>query len=446
MVTRSENANRDHWLSCAKYVSLRVNCGWWLETLAAPLLIAAMLGACAALFIRREIEGIDGWKLLAGAAGLLAIVAGGSFLMARRKFDHLEQSLVRIEASMHLKNALSTARAGIIPWPPPIAPVDAGLRWQWSRVIVPIVGALGLLAAGVFFPLTARDPLKSPAHEAPQAWKKLESDLDYLAKEEAVDEKYIDETRKSLDELKAQEEEQWFGHSSLEATDSLEKSHQVESERVERELGRAEKALSNIEKNGRAASQVERAKMMEEFEQALQALQNGLMKPNSKLLEQMRQLNLENMTPLSAEQIEQLRQNLKKNQEAMTRQGEPGAQNDASSEKLLREGEKDGAGDTDGNGGVNRGPGHDPDVLGKKKEPLEIGQPTALQAKDLSKSMPGDLLELQDGEHDVDLSASKISKGGDLGHTGKGGDRVWRDSLDPAEQRALKRFFESSGN
>ena len=66
----------------------------------------------------------------------------------------------------------------------------------------------------------------------------------------------------------------------------------------------------------------------------------------------------------------------------------------------------------------------------------------ALEAKDLSRAAPGDLLELQDGEHDVDRSDSKPTAGGDTRALGKGGDRVWRDSLDPDEQRVLKRFFE----
>ena len=46
-----------------------------------------------------------------------------------------------------------------------------------------------------------------------------------------------------------------------------------------------------------------------------------------------------------------------------------------------------------------------------------------------------------DGEHDVDKSASKSSAGGEAGSTGVGGDRVWKESLDPSEQRAMKNFF-----
>jgi hypothetical protein len=286
----------------------------------------------------------------------------------------------------------------------------------------------------MFIPITARSLHPPAAPEQPQAWKQLATELDQLTREEVVDEKYLEDTRKKLDELKSQEEEQWFSHSSLEATDSLKKSHRAEAERVERELGRAEKALANLEKNAGASTQAEKNRLMEEFDQALQGLQNGAMKPNPALLEQMKQLDLKDMAKLTPEQIEQLRENLKKHSEAMKTGKDEGA--DWSDELLAGEGEDP------GKGGVDRGPGHSPGVLGEEKDPLETGELTGLEAKDLSRASPGDLLELQDGEHEVDHSPSGISQGGNTDATGKGGDRVWRDALDPAEQRTLKRFFE----
>ena len=93
-----------------------------------------------------------------------------------------------------------------------------------------------------------------------------------------------------------------------------------------------------------------------------------------------------------------------------------------------------------GNGGINRGPGHDPNILRNPKDPLDVGALTALEAKDLSRSMPGDLLELQNGKHSVDQKASNLSSGGQASK-GAGGDRIWRESLNPDEQRALKNYF-----
>lgn len=343
---------------------------------------------------------------------------------------------------MRMRNQLSAASAGVTPWPAPVDRIDAGLSWQWPRLLVPPLGALLLLAAGMWIPISPRTLNPPGAHEQPQAWKQLSTELDQLTKEEVVDEKYLEETRKKLDELKSQEEDQWFSHSSLEATDSLKKSHRAEAGRVERDLGRAEKALANLEKNATASNQAEKNRLMEEFDQALQGLQNGAMKPNSKLLEQMKQLDLKNTSKLSPEQMQQLRENLKKNADAMKNGQGKAEGEDWSDELLAGEGEGNGEGEAPGQGGVTRGPGHDPKLLGAEKDRVETGKLTGLEAKDLSQATPGDLLELQDGEHDVDKSASVSSQGGATDATGKGGDRVWRDSLDPAEQRTLKRFFE----
>ncbi len=450
MISHSGNANRDHWLAKAKQVSRKVNLAWWLETLSAPLLISATLGAVALLLVRREFSQIDPWILGASIGGGIILLALVCWAWAARKFERPEQSLVRMEASMHLQNALSAARAGVVPWPAPTTKVDAGISWHWPRLLVPPLGMLALLAAGLFIPVSAKNSGKSGPPEQPQAWQQLSTELDALTKEEVVDEQQLEETRKKLEELKAQEEEQWFSHSSLEATDSLKKSHRAETDRIEREMGRAEKALQSLEKNAGAMNQAEKNRLMEEFDQALQGLQNGAMKPNPQLLEQMKQLDLKNMANLSPEQMQQLRENLQKNSEAMQKcKGEGGKSGDYSDE-LLDGGEGEGEGENGqdkpgngtGNGGIDRGPGHDPDVLGNEKDQLEIGKLTGLEAKDLSKASPGDLLELQDGEHDVDRSSSKTSAGGNTDATGKGGDRVWRDALDPDEQKTLKKFFE----
>jgi hypothetical protein len=440
MKTAKDNSNRDHWQSRARQVARKVNFAWWLDCLSAPLLISAIIGAAALLVLRREYSEIDPQWLLAGIGAALLMLALGCWARAARNFERPEQSLVRLEARMRMKNSLSAAGAGVAPWPEPRVEVDAGLTWQWPRLLVPPLGALALLAAGLFLPVAAKSGAAAGGPEEPQAWQQLAAELDHLGKEEVVDEKYLEETRKRLEELKAQEEEQWFSHSSLEATDSLKKSHRAESERVERDLGRAEKALGELEKNAGSASQSEKNRLIEEFDQALQGLQNGAMKPNPQLLEQMKQLDLKDMTKLSPEQMQQMRENLKKHAEAM-KNAKGGSEGDDWSDELL-DGEGEGEGEGEGQGGVNRGPGKGSGVLGTEKDAVETGKLTGLQAKDLSQATPGDLLELQDGEHAVDDSASKSSAGGGTEATGKGGDRVWRDALDPAEQRTLKRFFE----
>jgi hypothetical protein len=444
MSAREATSNQDQWRTFSRQVAHKVNLAWWLETLSAPLLVAAVIGAAGLLAVRRQFPDVEAWILVASAGGMVVVLAAACWMRAARRFERAEQSLVRIEAAMQLKNALSAASAGVAPWPPPVERVDAGLTWQWSRLVVPPLGALLLLSAGMLIPIKARGSAGSDTAEQPQAWKKLSAELDRLTKEQVVDEKYLEETRRKLGELEAQEEEQWFSHSSLEATDSLKKSHRAETGRVERELGRAEKALGDLEKNAGASNPAEKARTMDQFDQALQGLRNGAMKPNSALLEQMKQLDLKDLSKMDPEEMRRLRETMKRNAEAM--KDAAGSGEDWSDELLAGdgecEGEDSGEGEGPGQGGANRGPGHDPKLLGREKDRADTGKLTGLEAKDLSRATPGDLLELRDGRHEVDETSSASSRGGAIEATGKGGDRVWRDSLDPAEQRTLKKFFE----
>jgi hypothetical protein len=441
MASQSGNPHRDFWHKRANDVRMRVNLAWWLETLAAPLVVLSVIGAAVLLGVRREIPAVGFPVLIVSTAGGIVLLALVCLALAWRKFERAEQSLVRIEAAMRLRNALSAASEGVAPWPAPVARIDAGLKWQWPRLVVPLLGSLVLLAAGLWVPIAARQTAAVTPPDQPQAWKQLGAELDHLTKEDVVDEKYLEETRKKLEELKAQEEDQWFSHSSLEATDSLKKAHRDEAKRVEQELGKADKALGALEKNTGAGGEAAKNRLMEEFDQALRGLQNGAMKPNPELLEQMRKMDLKNLSNLPPEQLQQLKEALEKHGKCL---GECNGDCEGENwdDELLADGDEGKEGEGPGKGGVNRGPGHAPGILGKEKDKLDTGKMEGLAATDLSRAAPGDLLELQDGEHDIDRSATKLSSGGNTDATGKGGDRVWKESLDPDEQRVLKRFFE----
>jgi hypothetical protein len=440
------NSHRNEWQLRARRVSRRVNLGWWLEVLAAPLLLAAIVGAIGLIILRQSFPEFSTAALAGLTAGALVILAGVAWLRASRRFETPDQALVRMEATMHLRNRLSAAMAGVAPWPEPGSRADAGLRWHWPRLLVPPLGALTLLCGGLFLPVSAKSAATATPPVEPQAWKQLESQLDHLTKEQVADEEYLEEMREKLNALRAQKEEQWFSHSSLEASDTLRKSHRSEIDRMERELARAEKSLEKLESRQGALGQQERDGLLNEFDQALQGLQNGAMKPNPELLEQMKQFDPKDLGHVGKDQLQQLRENLKKHRDAMKDcQGGNGAEEDWSDELLASDGgdeENQDPREGPGKGGVQRGPGHAPGVLGKEREKVATGELTGLEAHDLARSLPGDLLQLQDGEHDVDFSKSNLSRGGEIQSTGAGGERVWRESLDPDEQRTLKRFFE----
>ncbi|WP_193213204.1 hypothetical protein [Luteolibacter marinus] len=435
---------RDAWQRHAKTVARKINTAWWIETLSVPLVVLGLLGACALLLVRREMPDAPLWILAAATAGTVAVLAAIAWLIARRRFEKPALSMVRIEASMRLRNALSAASAGVAPWPELPKQVDAGVDWHWQRVIVPPVAALGFLAAGMLIPVSARDTGPADHPDQPMAWENLEADLERLDQEEMIDETYIEEMRKKLEELRSQEEEDWFSHSSLEATDTLKKEHANQVEKLDRELTRADRALGNLEKNAGGMSAAEKDRLLNQFDQALQGLRNGALKPNPQLLDQLGQLDPNNLG-LNPEQLQQLRENMKKaGQACKDCQGGGEGQGDEWLDELLggdgQDGEKQGEGP--GKGGVDRGPGHAPGVLGKEGDKIDTGDLTGIESKDLSRALPGDLLQLQDGEHDVDKTPIGARAGGAAGSTGDGGDRVWKDALDPDEQKALKKFFE----
>ena len=94
-----------------------------------------------------------------------------------------------------------------------------------------------------------------------------------------------------------------------------------------------------------------------------------------------------------------------------------------------------------GKGGIGRGPGSAPGLLGQVSPEVNSGTLEGLESGDLSKSLPGDLLELEDSRHNVDKTQVGLRAGGNVDNESEGGSRVWRESLLPSEKSALKDFF-----
>lgn len=454
----NNGTNRRYWREQSSALSRRINFGWFLQTLSAPLLIVSALGAVTTLILRREFSEIPLAVIGISLAACLVITGIVSLVLAARRFEKPEQTLVRIEAGAGMNAALSAANAGVSPWPEPPPNLQESLKWHLPKTLAPPLAAVALLAVGLLVPISARQAAPPAPSSQPQAWSQIDSQLELLAEDAMVDEEYIEEMEKRLEQLRAQEEEEWFSHASLEATDSLEESHNSNMEKLGRELSEAGNALEALAENADKLNAQQKQKLTEQFEQALQGLQNGAMKPNPELLDQLSKLDPNDLGKLTPEQMQQLKEGMEKLKESLEKcescQGGQGQGEGDWEDQLLGDGEgegegqgngqgegEDGNGEGPGSGGVKRGPGHDPNVLGRGKDPLGVGDLTGLNAEDLSRAIPGDLLQLQDGKHTVDESASKTSAGGSAAQ-GKGGDRVWRDSLAPDEQRALKKYFE----
>lgn len=449
-----ESEDKRYWMQQAAKLSRRINLAWFLDGFAGPLLIAAVVGSVLVLGVRREFPELHP-AILGGSLAAVFLILGLIILKrAWKRFESPSQAMVRIEATQQMNSALSAASAGVLPWPERPKNLSESLNWHLPKTLTPPAASLILLAIGLLIPIKAKSFDNSQTSREPQAWSQLDSQLEKLTEDAMVDEKYLEDMKERLDQLRAQEEEQWFSHASLEATDSLKESHNSSLEDLQQDLSEAANAMQELTDAAKNLNSDQKQKLAEQFEDAMQGLQNGAMKPNEQLMEQLSQLDPKDLGNLNPEQLEQLKQNMEKLKESLDKAGEGQGegQGDDWADQLLGDGEGDGEGngegegegepgDGSGKGGIQRGPGHDPNVLRNPKDALDVGDLTALEAQDLSRALPGDLLQLQDGKHSVDQKATGLSSGGQA-TKGAGGDRVWRESLNPDEQRALKNFFE----
>ena len=437
-------SEEQQWRVIAQRTSRKINLGWWLQVLSTPLLITGLIIACGILIMRRELETLPSLYISLGTIAVLSLTGFISWLFAKPKFESSKESLVRLEASMSLRNALTAADHEVAPWPDVPAHIDDGTRWHWKRILPPILGSVLIIASGFFIPIHAKTDLQN-APQQPSAWNELETNLNQLGDQDIVQEEYIDEMREKLEKLREQSPDEWFSHSSLEATDTLKQNHQNEQESLRNKLQRAESNLSELQHGGSKMNKAQRERLLEGFDQALQQMQQGNMKPNEELLKQLQELDPQALGELTPEQMDQLRKNMREHAEKLKQQGEgqEGDQDCDGDGENEGEGGEEGEGNQQpGNGGINRGPGTAPDLLGDLTESNGKGKFERLESNNLQHALPGDLLTTQDGEHDVDKSPQGLTAGGTSSSKGQGGGRVWRESLLPEEKKALKKFFE----
>ena len=122
----------------------------------------------------------------------------------------------------------------------------------------------------------------------------------------------------------------------------------------------------------------------------------------------------EQLQQLTPEQLNQLRENMRKHAQGLNGPQQPG-EGEGEGDGENGDGEddnEDGEGEGPGQGGIDRGPGHAPNPLGRTKEDTGAGKHEGLKSDDQSRSLPGDLLETSDAKHDVDETQRGPSEGG----------------------------------
>ncbi|MCB1230505.1 MAG: hypothetical protein KDN19_09580 [Verrucomicrobiae bacterium] len=294
------------WRSLARRVVRKINAGWWLERFS-PLLIVTGIGLAAAILILRSraLPIANNLALGMAAIGALLAVALVAWWMARRNFLDEKAGLVRLEERLHLKNALTTADRGIGKWPDSPADdaaLDDGLVWNWPRVLAPIGIAAMAVVAAIFIPISTVSAPKPPPSE-PLAWAQMEEWMELLEEENLIEEEGLREVEEKIEQLRRQPEQDWFSHSSLEATDTLKQSLQQQIQKAGAEMATAERDLNALQNYGSQLSEETRDQLMEEYDQAIQDLALSGLPLNPDLLDSLKQLDLSQLSEAEMNEV-----------------------------------------------------------------------------------------------------------------------------------------------
>ena len=333
----AEQPAQSRWLAIAQATARRFNWAWFLEKLSLPLLIAGLIGAGMVMLARREWVAFPWLPSLAVAGGILALVTLIAWLIARRHFTSTEKALVRIESAMAMNNSLTAAQNGVAPWPQVAAETSDGTQWNWSRLLIPPLATLLLLFAAFLLPISARNDPNAAPPEEPSNRQALQASIDELRKDDVIDEDYLDEIEEKVEELREQPKEEWFDHSALEATDSLKEAHEQQLKELERDIRKAERSLNALQNHSENMNPETRERLLDEFDQSLEKMNNGAMKPNKELLKQLSGMDPNQLGNLSKEQMDQLRENMRKQAQQMQQAGGEGEQGEGQGDEWLDE-------------------------------------------------------------------------------------------------------------
>lgn len=444
MSQHMDQSPQQHWCRAAKKFAHRFNRAWWLDAFALPLLVAATALAAGLIFYRQSHAAPPSLAF----SGLIAffVIGVAVFLAWRHAKVHFiseNEALVRLEIRHGLHNALSAARAGHGAWPP-IPATPERPRWNWPRLVVPPIATVTLLVAAFYLPLShAETPV--PMGE-PAAVTTLAKNIEKLRAQETIAPEDLDRLEKQVEQLRQNNAKDWFSHASLEASDSLKQAQQNQLRELSRELAKSEKSLKSLQNDAAKLSPEQRAQQEKNFQEALEKMEQGGLKPNKELLDQLKNLDPKDIENLPPEQLEKLRQELKKRgQEAKDAAGEHEENDDWANEPAEKgeEGEGEGEGEQPefGDGEGKDGGEHAPEFLGPLGSETESGDLQKIDPEDRRDLSPGDLLKTESREHEKNLDSQSLQSGGSTNQSGQGGSRLWQESLLPQEQKALKGYF-----
>ncbi|NOY00313.1 MAG: YwqI/YxiC family protein [Verrucomicrobia bacterium] len=435
------------WSHIARRTQTKINVAWWLDRFTPMLVGLSIIMSGTILYLRSNTESLSTTVLLSTFTAALLLLGVAAWFASRRRFVHKRDTLARLDDQLHLNNALTTADHGIGDWPeaPSTETINSGLNWHWPRILTPFIVSTLVILAAFLIPVTIIQGTSLPPASQPLSWEQMENWLETLEETDLVEEQALDDVREKIEQLRAQPKEDWFSHSSMEASDSLRDALSKQIEQLGADLNDTERDLNAFQNFSSQMTESTKNQLLQEYQQAMKNLGLGQLPLDSKLMTALKNIDpskLKDMSQLSKEQMDQLRKQLKKGAQACKKAGYGKGQGKGLGESdmisyLMK---KNGQGP--GRGGITRGPGEAPITLG---DPNNLGTNNleSVHNPDFSRAAPGDLIGLGQTEHEVDKNKLAPQQAGAVKSTGQGGDTIWKESLLPAEKELLKRYFKT---
>ena len=423
------DSNECFWRKRAATTRLKAGVGHWLAQFLPLWLGSSVAFAAAMLILRRgKCDTLWAWAIYFGAMGLGAV---GGFLVSRKCFFSTGQALAQLDAELHLYNRLTSAMAGIGPWPDPVAKVEDGFHWQWRKILPLPAASILLVLAAAKMPLPAS--VGEPAHPVnlPVSLAQVESWINTLQSDGVTQPEALEELKRRMEDLQKQGE--WYQHSSLEAADSLRQATEGAIKELENHLENASHSLNELAALGNEGA--ESQDLNSQLQNAIKGMEGGKLPFNKELLQQLKNVDVKNLKQLSSKQLQELKQSL--DQKLGTCQQCTGAQKKEGIAQLPA-----GTATAPGSGGTGGGGPPAPLTAKDSSTDLRTTKTEAVSNGDLSRATPGDLMGVGKGSHETDKNAyAGPVRSGAAALPGVGGETVWKDSPTPEESEILQRYF-----
>lgn len=425
------------WQAAVIRLAREINLGWWLAVWLPWAVAVGLVGTFAMLYLRLR-GGHPGlvWTGIVLTLGIAAVLA---WWRCRDRFETAASARVRLEEALGLKARLTAANAGVGTWPdrPADGTIAWPVRWRWQRPAAWATVVAALLVTAARVPVADARSSRKHAIERPTDARTIDSWLDELVREQAVDEQSVERVRERIAELMQRPDEKWYEHASLEAAGTLKEQTAADLRELAANLAKAEQAAAKLREMTDAVPQKLREALAKDLKLAALALEMGDFKPPADLAEMLRGIQGRDLGRLTPAECRGLCKKLEENRESLRKALAESPEFAWESFGVLGDPQVP----LSGQGDVQRGRGDADLTFGPENDLGTTRKERVTQPLDPDRAAPDELLAVVEGEHEIDTKAYTGPQAGGRAKQGDGGTAVQVDNLLPGEQAAVRRFF-----